>query len=125
MVPRHRPAYKNAFLVSGLALVVLGLGNWLVGAIRAKPYEEYLRSNPGPETSSESLKNALLEPPDDAREERSISRAKLEFYELVRTGGRLMVVLGSLGVLAGLLRPERAVSASPPLHRGFSRGKSP
>ncbi|MGH7822034.1 MAG: hypothetical protein ACREQ9_19910 [Candidatus Binatia bacterium] len=100
---RRLPAYKNQLLVAGVMLVVLGLGNWVVGAWRVEPYAEYLAQNPGPIERPEDLKSALLEPPDDEREERSVSRAKLEFYELVRSGGRLMVLLGALCLLGGFL----------------------
>jgi len=101
----YRPVYKSAPIIWGLLLLALGVGNWVVGAVRAQGYEVYLIRNPGPETSSD-LKNSLLEPPDEAREERSISHAKLEFYELVRGGGRLMVALGALTLLAGIFGLE-------------------
>ena len=43
----------------------------------------------------------ILEPPDDKREERDVARAKLEFYQLVQTGGRFMVLLGATCLVDG------------------------
>jgi hypothetical protein len=60
-----------------------------------------LRSNPGPTLIKRSSQSELLEPPDDKREERDVARARLEFYQLVQTGGRFMVLLGATCLLAG------------------------
>jgi hypothetical protein len=105
-MPRERsnfPAYKNLLLVTGVMLVVLGVGNWAVGEARARPHADFLAQHPGPMELADDFKTALLEAPDHEREERSISRAKLEFYELVRSGGRWMVVLGGSFLLGGVL----------------------
>lgn len=97
------PAYKSLLLATGVLLIVLGAGNWMIGAVRSEPYVEYLRENPGPRVKSPSLKAQLLEPPDDAREERDVSRAKLEFYQLVQSGGRLMVLVGAMCLLGAMV----------------------
>lgn len=99
----HRAAYKNLLLVAGVLLLVLGTGNWITGAIRTRPYIEYLRTHPGPRTATGDLKTELLEPPDEEREERNVTRAKLQFYQLVQSGGRLMVVVGACCLLASLI----------------------
>ncbi|MGH7856815.1 MAG: hypothetical protein ACREQY_05745 [Candidatus Binatia bacterium] len=117
------PAYKNLLLVAGVMLVVLGIGNWAVGALRVERYADYLAQHPDPAGHTGDVKAALLEPPDDQREERNVSRAKLEFYELVRSGGRLMVVLGVVCLVAGLLTLGTAWNPSAP--PGRSSGKLP
>ena len=94
------PPYKNMLLVAGVLLIMLGIGNWVIGAGQSAPHAEYLRVNPGPKPS-QSLQSELLEPPDDKREERDVARAKLEFYQLVQSGGRFMVLLGAVCLLAG------------------------
>lgn len=97
------PAYKDVLLIAGLLLVCLGIGNWAIGATRAHPYARYLQRHPGPPRASDRSKNELLEPPDDQREQRDVARGKLEFYQLVQSGGRLMVITGALCVLGAMV----------------------
>src|SRR6185295_4658217 len=101
MRPQRTPPYKNMLLVAGALLIALGIGNWVTGALQSRPHAEVLRLNPGPKPSPESLRSELLEPPDDKREERDVARAKLEFYQLVQSGGRFMVLLGATCLVAG------------------------
>lgn len=98
------PAHKNPLLVAGLALLVLGTGNWIAGEIRARPYVVYLRDNPAPSAESRDLKASLLEPEDEEREHRDIARAKLDFYELVQTGGRILILAGVLCLGVAIVR---------------------
>ena len=100
---RRRPAYKSLLLIAGVLLIAIGSGNWITGAVRTRPYIEYLRDHPGPRYTTENLKTQLLEPPDEQREERNITRAKLDFYQLVQSGGRLMVVVGACCLIAALM----------------------
>jgi hypothetical protein len=88
-------------LVAGVLLIVLGIGNWVTGAVQSVPHAEYLRLHPDPKPPNRSLQSDLLEPPDENREERDVARAKLEFYQLVQSGGRFMVLLGAICLLGG------------------------
>jgi len=88
-------------LVTGVLLILFGIGNWATGAVRTRPYAKYLRAHPGPALQSQNLKADLLQAPDNEREERDVARAKLEFYQLVQSGGRFMVWLGCLCLLGG------------------------
>src|SRR5262245_12570774 len=98
---RRLPAYKSLLLVAGVLLIMFGVANWVTGAVRTRPYAKYLRLHPGPRLPSQNLKAQLLEPPDDERQERDVARAKLEFYQVVQSGGRFMVVLGFVCLLGG------------------------
>lgn len=98
---RRLPAYKNMLVVGGVLLILLGMGNWVTGAVRTQPYAQYLKLHPGPRLTTQSLKADLLEPTDDERQERDVARAKLEFYQLVQSGGRFMVLLGCVCLLGG------------------------
>jgi hypothetical protein len=98
---RRLPPYKDLLFVTGVLLVLFGIGNWATGAVRTQPYEEYLRAHPGPPLKSWNLKADLLEAPDNERQGRDVARAKLEFYQLVQSGGRFMVLLGCLCLLGG------------------------
>jgi hypothetical protein len=88
-------------IVGGVLLVLFGVGNWLTGAVRTRPYAAYLELHPGPKLSSQGLKAELLEPLDEERQERDVARVKLEFYQLVQSGGRFMVLLGAICLLGG------------------------
>jgi hypothetical protein len=98
---RRLPPYKSTLLVAGVLLILFGIGNWATGTVRTRPYAEYLRLHPGPKLRNQNLKADLLEPPDDERQERDVARAKLEFYQVVQSGGRFMVLLGSVCLLGG------------------------
>lgn len=113
------PFHKDWLLVAGLALGVLGAGNWFFGAVRSVPYNEFLVEHPGPRSTEGSLKAELLEPPDEERERRDIAYAKLDFYGLVESGGRIMLVLGTLIGSVGWVRRLRATS--PPALAARSR----
>ena len=88
-------------IVGGVLLVLFGVGNWIAGAVRTRPYADFLELHPGPRLPSQGLKADLLEPLDEERQERDVARAKLEFYQVVQSGGRFMVVLGSICLLGG------------------------
>ena len=94
------PPHKNRLLIAGITLVFLGVGNWFFGVVRSAPYVAYVAEHPGPKKIERSLKAQLLLPPDEERERRDIAYAKLEFYGLVQSGGRWMILLGT--VLAGI-----------------------
>ena len=98
---RRLPAHKSMLLVAGVLLILFGVGNWATGAVRTRPYVEYLRLHPGPKLRNQNLKADLLEPPDEERQERDVARAKLEFYQVVLSGGRFMVLLGSVCLIGG------------------------
>jgi hypothetical protein len=104
--PRRTPLHKSPVLVTGMLLLVLGIGNWVAGGIRSTPYVEYLARSPGPRSTND-LKARLLDPPDEERERRDIARAKLDFYQLVQSGGRLMILFGVVCLLLALLRLGR------------------
>ena len=101
IVRRPLPPYKDMLLVAGVVLILFGIGNWVTGALQTQPPAEYLRSHPGPGLRSRNLKAELLEAPDNERQQRDVARAKLEFYQLVQSGGRFMVLLGCLCLLGG------------------------
>jgi hypothetical protein len=98
---RRLPAYKDMLLVAGVLLIAFGVGNWVTGALRTAPYVEYLSRHPEPRLPHTSLKSELLEPTDEERQDRDVARAKLEFYQVVQSGGRFMVLLGFVCLLAG------------------------
>ena len=98
---RRLPPYKDMLIVAGVLLVMLGVGNWVAGALRTRPYAQYLELHPSPRLPRQGLKAEFLEPPDEERQQRDVARAKLEFYQVVQSGGRFMVLVGSVCLLGG------------------------
>jgi hypothetical protein len=103
----ERTPWRNALVPAGILLLLLGAGNWIVGAARTVPYSAYLGEDRGPRERTSDLKTRLLAPTDTDLEARNVARAKLEFYELVLSGGRLMAAAGALCLLAGLVAAAR------------------
>src|SRR6185503_17360326 len=88
------PLHKNRLLIAGIVLLLIGSGNWFFGVVRSAPYHDYLAEHPGRAQTELSLKAQLLLPPDEERERRDIAYAKVDFYGLVQSGGRWMMLLG-------------------------------
>lgn len=99
----RRPVYGNVLIAGGLALLALGAGNWIVGAIRAEPYAEAIVPEPPSAPHGRTGKERLLDPIGEGEESLRIDRAKHEFYQLVRSSGRVMMVLGAGCVLGGMV----------------------
>lgn len=102
-------ARATMLISTGIALLVLGLGNWWVGSQKAREHYLVLREVGGnvgvtshedfPELSAEANRR-LLQPFRVSIGRAAAVRQKLAFYRTVEAGGRLLVVAGCL--LAGL-----------------------
>lgn len=100
-----RDIYSSYLLVAGFMCLVLGLGNWIVGAIEITRYQGLLRntSQTGLEESYRSFQELdhqkneeVLRPINEDREKYNAARVKLNFYYVVVSGGRLLFLLGAL-----------------------------
>jgi len=92
-------------MVSGLVCLVLGIGNWTVGALESSKYQTMLRktAQTGLEETYRSFqeldqqKNAeVLRRINDDRKKYNAARAKLNFFFVVLIGGKLLFVIGAL-----------------------------
>jgi hypothetical protein len=107
-----REIYANSVMVAGLVCLVLGIGNWAVGAHEAAKYQALLRktSQTGLEETYRSFQELdqqknldVLRRITDDREKYNAAKAKLNFFFVVLTGGRLLFVAGALlALFAGL-----------------------
>ncbi len=100
---KPRDVYSNYFLVSGLILFSLGIGNWILGAIQISEYQSLLRSTSltGLEESYRSFQELdprknkeVLRRISEDRERYNAARIKVDFYYVVLGGGRLFFFLG-------------------------------
>ena len=105
-------------MVSGLVCLVLGIGNWTVGALETAKYQGLLRktAQTGLEETYRSFqeldqqKNAeVLRRINGDREKYNAAKVKLNFFFVVLTGGKLLFVIGAILALSaavGLIRRD-------------------
>ena len=113
-----RDIYSSSVMVSGLVCLVLGIGNWAVGALETAKYQALLRqtAQTGLEETYRSFqeldqqKNAeVLRRINDDREKSNAAKVKLNFFFVVLTGGKLLFVIGAILALSaavGLIRHD-------------------
>jgi hypothetical protein len=102
-VATHRSWYRNLVLVCGLALVALGLGNWVTGTLRLREHAAELAT-----LESADRARGQTESADAAMSaEIEVARVRTDFYHVVASGGRLMTAAGIVLVAFGLARSLR------------------
>lgn len=102
-VMKFRRLYLNAFFVVGVVLVLLGAGNWIVGAIQVAHYRVLVEagSKTGLEDSYRSFREltprknrGILSPIREEREKYDAARVKMDFFHVVLSGGLLLFLVG-------------------------------
>jgi len=100
-----REIYSSYIMVGGLLCLVLGVGNWAVGAVETAKYQALLHktAQTGLEESYRSFQELdqqkneeVLRRINDNREKYNAARVKLNFFYVVLTGGRFLFILGLL-----------------------------
>jgi len=118
-----RGFWRHPALPIGVALLVLGLGNWVASISKIAEYERRLREPmvSEPVVSLEAFKKltprtdaTLLERLHRRFGEYGVDEARRDFYTVVQSGGRLLAVIGLLSIGVGLLQRWR--------HRRLLRG---
>ena len=94
-------------------MVLLGFGNWYTGRDKSSEYEHLLGSGslPAAVENVEDFRElnartsaALLSRLQRGSDEHTFVNAKLDFYKVVRSGGRLFMLLGLFCAAAALIR---------------------
>ena len=113
---KPRDIYSSYLLVAGFLLLILGIGNWVVGAVQIAKYQGLLQktSQTGLEESYRSFQELdqqkneeVLRLINQDREKYNPARVKLDFYYVVVSGGRLFFFLGVLLTFVALIRAIR------------------
>ena len=108
-----REIYSSYVMVCGLVCLVLGIGNWTVGAIETAKYQALLRktAQTGLEETYRSFQELdhqkneeVLRRINDDREKYNAARVKLNFFFVVLTGGKLLFVVGAILALSAAVR---------------------
>jgi hypothetical protein len=110
---KPRELYSSRLMVAGLVCLILGIGNWTVGAIETSKYQALLHktARTGLEETYRSFQELdhqkneeVLRRINDDREKFNAARVKLNFFYIVLVGGRLLFLGGVLFMLAGFVR---------------------
>jgi hypothetical protein len=117
MQPRR--LYQSRLLVLAVTLLVLGIGNTIIGTQKLRQYQAIVAEGrargyfPDAATSTDRI----LRPLDDEGERYNIGRAKVDLYHVVLSGGLLMTAIGLVLTIIAWLRLRLAEHNSPPLDR--------
>jgi hypothetical protein len=108
--------YSDKVLVAGLVLTVLGLGNWIVGAVEGARYQTLVhRAAPTGLEENYALFQQLDQQKNEEvlrritqdREKYNAARVKLDFFSVVLGGGQLFFLTGVVLTSFGLIRTMR------------------
>jgi len=103
--------YHNWRVVLGIALIMLGSGNWLVGRLNTERYSELIRNvtNATPDQGYRSFDEldagavAVLAPLTAERRRVSYATARMDFYHATFLTGYVLVLAGLLLTFVGFL----------------------
>ena len=104
---------RSPLILVGGALIIIGAGNWYTGVDKGAEYERLLAAGNLPTSADDSedfhhltarTAATLLAPLQRGSDEYTLANAKLDFYKVVQSGGRLLMLLGLFCSAAGLIR---------------------
>jgi hypothetical protein len=108
-----REMYASRLLVSGLICLVMGVGNWTVGAVETSKYQAllYKTARTGLEENYRNFQELddqknqeVLRRINEDREKFNGARVKLNFFYVVLTGGRILFFVGAVISLLAIVR---------------------
>lgn len=108
-----REMYASWLLLSGLICLVMGIGNWTVGAIETSKYQAllYKTARTGLEENYRNFQELddqknqeVLRRINEDREKFNGARVKLNFFYVVLTGGRVLFFVGAVLSLMAIVR---------------------
>jgi len=103
--------YHNWRVMLGIALILLGSGNWLVGRLKTEQYDELIRSETNA-TSDQAYRAfdeldagavAVLAPLTAEQRRMSYATARMDFYHATFLTGYALVIAGLVFTFLGFL----------------------
>ncbi len=113
---KARDLYSSYLLITGLVCLLLGVGNWLVGALETVKYQNLLlkTAQTGLEDSyrnfpqlDQQRNEEVLRRLTENREKFNAARVKLKFFYVVLVGGRVLFLIGSVITMLTLIQMIR------------------
>jgi Flp pilus assembly protein TadB len=108
-----REMYSSWLLLSGVICLIMGVGNWMIGAVQTSKYQALLfkTARTGLEENYRNFQELdhqkneeVLRRINEDREKFNGARVKLNFFYVVLAGGRVLFVLGAVLSLIALVR---------------------
>ena len=109
---KAREMYSSSLLVAGVVSLLLGIGNWVIGAVESTKYQSLLHktAQTGLEDSYRSFQELdhqkneeVLRRINQDREKYNAARVKLNFFYVVLTGGRVLFLVGLMLTLWSMI----------------------
>ena len=100
-------------ILVGVLLIIIGFGNWYTGVDKGAEYERLLAAGNLPAAVDDyddfhqltaRTTASLLAPLQRGSDEYTLANAKLDFYKVVQSGGRMLALLGLFCSAAGVIR---------------------
>lgn len=103
---QSRRLYQSRLLVLAITLLVLGIGNTVIGSQKLGQYQAIVAEGRarGYFPDAAGSKDRILRPLDDEGERYNIGRAKVDLYHVVLSGGLVMMAVGVVLTIIGWLR---------------------
>ena len=102
---------RNGFVLAGILLLGIGLGDLVGGGIKRAQYVQIVRSEPAVAPRNPA---ALFPTATESQERTAIARTKLGYYQVMATAGRILCALGLSLLALGVLQVRRRTR--PPWH---------
>jgi hypothetical protein len=108
-----RDLYSSYLLVAGIISLLLGIGNWGIGAVESTKYQSLVHktNQTGLEDSYRNFQELdhqkneeVLRRINEDREKYNAARVKLNFFYVVLNGGRILFLIGVTLTLLSLIR---------------------
>jgi hypothetical protein len=101
-----RRLYQSRLLVLAMTLLVLGIGNTIIGNQKLQQYQTVVDEGRarGYFPDAAGTTDRILRPLDDEGERYNIGRAKVDLYHVVLSGGLVMTAVGIVLSLIAWLR---------------------
>ncbi|MGC1678899.1 MAG: hypothetical protein WA740_15330 [Candidatus Binataceae bacterium] len=104
--------YTDWRVVGGLALAILGAGNWIIGLERTQQYSQIIASDPNGAAGSDyrsfdeldaSAGGAVLEPLTARERAVSYATARMDFYHATFLTGQMLVLVALIIAFWGVI----------------------
>lgn len=92
---------RSAWVVAGLLLLAIGLGDLAVGRVKLHQYRDMLEQLPAVERRDPA---ALFPKATESDEQRGVAQTKLRYYEVLFLAGQVMTLGGLLSLAIGVVR---------------------
>ena len=96
-----RTLARNGWVVAGVLLLAIGLGDLVVGRTKLAQYHEVLEQMPAVRPRDRAV---LFPKATEADEQRNVARAKLGYYNILFLAGQVLTLGGLVLVVIGLVR---------------------